>query len=485
MIGKTISHYKILEKLGEGGMGVVYKAEDTKLKREVALKFLPRQISASEEERKRFKIEAQAAGALNHPNIATIHAIDDVDDETFIVMEYIDGEELKEKIKGGRLPVDQTIGIATQIANGLQAAHKKGITHRDIKSSNIMITDEGQVKVMDFGLAKLRSGTQVTKSGTTLGTVAYMSPEQVRGEKADHRSDIWSFGVVLYEMLAGKLPFHGDYDQVVIYAIQSVEPQVISEERKGLPPVLEAVVKKALTKDVDARYQHIDEVVNDLLLIKKGRHGDISTHELRRYKVAQSWSRKPRIASLIVALILGGVVATFFLTKQNDQLVVRGEKESRRSIAVIGFKNLSGQNEIAWLSTALAEMLTTELAAGNELRTVPGEVIDRMKTELTLSEAVSFGKETLMKIRQNLGTDLVVLGSFVNLVDGTESQIRLDVRLQDTIAGETVASLAETGNEKELFKLISRAGVRLREVLGVSELDVNFDCLKCRLSPKC
>ena len=238
-----------------------------------------------------------------------------------------------------------------------------------------------------------------------------------------------------------------------------------------MPPVLEAVVKKALTKDVDARYQHIDEVVNDLLLIKNGRHGDISTHELRRYKVAQSWSRKRRIASLIVALILGGVIATFFLAKQNDQLVVRGEKESRRSIAVIGFKNLSGQDEIAWLSTALAEMLTTELAAGNELRTVPGEVIDRMKTELTLSEAVSFGKETLMKIRQNLGTDLVVLGSFVNLVDGTESQIRLDVRLQDTIAGETVASLAETGNEKELFKLISRAGVRLREVLGVSELD--------------
>ena len=307
MIGKTISHYKIFEKLGAGGMGVVYKAEDTKLKREVALKFLPRQISASEEERKRFKIEAQAAGALNHPNIATIHAIDDVDDETFIVMEYIDGEELKEKIIGGRLPVDQTIGIATQITNGLQAAHKKGITHRDIKSSNIMITDEGQVKIMDFGLAKLRSGTQVTKSGTTLGTVAYMSPEQARGERADHRSDIWSFGVVLYEMLAGKLPFHGDYDPVVIYAIQSVEPQVISEERKGLPPVLEAVVKKALTKDVDARYQHIDEVVNDLLLIKKGHHGDISTHELRRYKVAQSWSRKPRIASLIVALILGGV----------------------------------------------------------------------------------------------------------------------------------------------------------------------------------
>ena len=185
MIGKTILHYKILDKLGEGGMGVVYKAEETKLKRDVAIKFLPRQIAASDEERARFKIEAQAAAALNHPNIATIHAIEEVDDEIFIVMEYIDGQELKSIIDDRQLSIDDILDYASQIASGLQAAHEKDVTHRDIKSANIMVTDKGQIKIMDFGLAKVRGGAQVTKVGTTLGTAAYMSPEQAQGMKTD------------------------------------------------------------------------------------------------------------------------------------------------------------------------------------------------------------------------------------------------------------------------------------------------------------
>jgi serine/threonine protein kinase len=211
MLGQTISHYKILEKLGEGGMGVVYKAHDTKLNRDVAIKFLPHQIVASEQQRERFVIEAQAAAALNHPNIATVYAIEEADDETFIVMEYIEGQELKGKTAKGPLAIDEAVTIATQIAEGLQAAHKKDIVHRDIKSSNIMLTEGGQVKIMDFGLAKVRGGSQVTKEGTTVGTAAYMSPEQARGDEVDHRTDIWSFGVVLYEMITGKLPFKGDY----------------------------------------------------------------------------------------------------------------------------------------------------------------------------------------------------------------------------------------------------------------------------------
>jgi serine/threonine protein kinase len=200
MIGKIISHYKILAKLGEGGMGVVYKAEDTRLKRLVALKFLPSSIMASEAEKARFIHEAQAAAALNHPNICTIHEIDEAEGHLFIAMEFVEGQSLKEKVASGMLQVASVIDIAIQIAEGLQAAHEKKITHRDIKPANVMLTPKGQVKIMDFGLAKLAGRSALTKEGMTLGTVAYMSPEQARGENVDHRTDIWAFGVVLYEI---------------------------------------------------------------------------------------------------------------------------------------------------------------------------------------------------------------------------------------------------------------------------------------------
>ncbi|TDI99247.1 MAG: serine/threonine-protein kinase, partial [Caldithrix sp.] len=271
MIGKTILHYKILKELGRGGMGVVYEAEDTKLERTVAIKFLPRQIAAQDEEQERFKIEAKAAAALNHPNIAHIYAIEEVDDETrqepgtlFIVMEYIEGQELRDIVGAtGRspLPVDEIIKYATQIASGLQAAHKKGVTHRDIKSANIMITESGQVKIMDFGLAKIRGGAQFTKVGTTLGTAAYMSPEQARGEEADHRADIWSFGVVLYEMISGELPFKGDYEQAVLYAILNEDPESLTGLRPEAPSELERIVNKAMARSRDDRYQNIDEML--------------------------------------------------------------------------------------------------------------------------------------------------------------------------------------------------------------------------------
>ncbi len=260
MIGKTISHYKIVEKIGEGGMGVVYKAEDTKLERTVAIKFLPHQIATQTEERQRFYIEAKAAAALNHPNIATIHAIEEVEDDVFIVMEYIEGQELKQKIDAAPLPVEDAIHIILQIAHGLQEAHEKGIVHRDIKSANIMLSGSGQIKIMDFGLAKVRGGAQVTQIGTTLGTAAYMSPEQARGEDVDHRTDIWSLGVVLYEMITGQLPFKGHYEQAVLDSVLNEDPESITCLRRGVPTALEEIVNKALAKSLDERYQRVDEM---------------------------------------------------------------------------------------------------------------------------------------------------------------------------------------------------------------------------------
>ena len=200
MIGKTISHYKILDKLGEGGMGVVYKAMDITLQREVAIKFLPKLVAAQDEKKKRFKIEAQSAAALNHPNIATIHSIEEVDDHVFIVMEYIDGKELKDIISSRLMKLDEALNVIIQIAEGLGKAHNKGIIHRDIKSSNIMLTKEGKAKIMDFGLAKFTGNSILTQEGTTMGTAAYMSPEQAQGTSSTHLSDIWSLGVVTYEL---------------------------------------------------------------------------------------------------------------------------------------------------------------------------------------------------------------------------------------------------------------------------------------------
>ena len=236
MIGRTISHYKILEKLGQGGMGVVYKAEDISLERTVALKFLPPHLVSAAEAEERFIHEAKAASALDHNNICNIHEIGKTDDgQTFIAMAYYEGETLREKIEREPLKLEEAVDIAVQVAQGLAQAHEKGIVHRDIKPANIFLTDDGLVKILDFGLAKLAGNTKLTKDGSTLGTVAYMSPEQTRGDFVDFHTDIWSLGVVLYEMLTGQLPFRGDYEQAIMYAILNSEPEPAETIRKELP----------------------------------------------------------------------------------------------------------------------------------------------------------------------------------------------------------------------------------------------------------
>jgi serine/threonine-protein kinase len=270
MIGQTVSHYRILEKLGGGGMGVVYKAEDTRLKRTVALKFLPPDLTQDPTAKERFVHEAQAASALEHTNICSVHEISEHGDQTFLVMGYYEGETLKKRIERGPLPLDQVMGIALQVARGLSRAHEAGIIHRDIKPANIIVTTRGDVKIVDFGLAKLSGRTLLTKTGTTLGTAAYMSPEQARGEAVDHRTDIWSMGVVLYEMVTGRRPFRSDYEQALIYLIINQDPEPLAKVCPESAAGLAQIVGHALAKQADDRYRTMELLLEDLTAVAEG-----------------------------------------------------------------------------------------------------------------------------------------------------------------------------------------------------------------------
>ncbi len=264
MNGRTISHYKILEKIGEGGMGVVYKAEDTKLKRTVALKFLPKEFTKDSQSKERFMLEAQAAAALDHPHICTVYEINEAEEQTFISMAYIKGQSLKEKIESGPFKIEEALNIAIQVAEGLQDAHERGIVHRDIKPGNIMLTDKGQAKITDFGLAKLEWGADLTKTATVMGTVAYMSPEQASGEKVDLRTDIWSLGCVLYEMLTGERPFKSTHDQATLYSILKEKSVPMSNIRMDIPKKLEKIVENCLEKDKRKRYKDMSALLTGL-----------------------------------------------------------------------------------------------------------------------------------------------------------------------------------------------------------------------------
>ncbi len=328
MIDKTILHYRILEKLGEGGMGKVFKALDTKLERFVALKFLPPLFSSPSVDKNRFLIEAKAAAALNHPNISIIHSIEEYDENIFIVMEFIEGVQLNYKIKNSSISYDQAANIAVQVAAGLSTAHKKGIIHRDIKSSNIMITDEWKVKIMDFGLAKINNGIHATSAGTRMGTTVYMSPEQLNGDEVNYKTDIWSFGVVLYELLTGKLPFWNEYEQAIIYLILHKDPEPILSINKDIPNYFENVIKKSLQKDKNFRYQNFNEIIDEI---------------------------------------------------ENNRLIYGKKNINKNSIAVLPFENISPDKDADYFADGLAEELIVSLTKLKKIRVIPRTISFRYK----------------------------------------------------------------------------------------------------------
>jgi len=441
MIGENILHYKILEKLGEGGMGVVYKAEDTKLKREVAIKFLPHCISSNEEERKRFEIEAQAAASLNHPNICTIHSIEEADENVFIVMEYIEGEELKDKIKSGPLPIDEAINIAIQIAEGLEAAHKKGIVHRDIKSGNIMITNDAKVKIMDFGLAKVGKGAQVTKIGSTVGTIAYMSPEQARGEEIDHRTDIWSFGVVIYEMITGYLPFKGDYEQAVIYSILNEEPPTL----ESLPIELTTILKNTLRKNPNERYENVNQMLDDLYKINgnnayQKRETLKSNGKNKRQKLSIRW--KFALGAILIAVII--IIGFWWLNQPTDQ-------SHSSSIAVLPFKNLNGDPSQEYFSDGMTETIISDLANISGLTVISRTSVMAYKTS----------EKNTREIGQELNVTHILEGSIMTSGD----KVRIFAQLINVNTDSHLWAQTYDREMKDIFAIQTDVATHIASVL--------------------
>lgn len=416
MIGKTISHYKILEKLGEGGMGVVYKAHDTDLDRDVALKFLPNYLASDTAEKERFYHEARAASALNHPNITTIYEIGRSEDHLFIAMEYVEGKTLKHLIEKETIPLNKVLEFAIQICEGLALAAEKGVVHRDIKSDNIMVTPKGQVKIMDFGLAMLKGASRLTKAGSTLGTAAYMSPEQAQGEEVDHRSDIFSFGVVLYEMFTSKLPFKGEHQSALIYSLINEEPPPIARFNDKVTPELERITIKALAKLREDRYQHIDEMLADLRRERKqieyARTGYVKASSAAMTAAQPRRPRRRLIQYLILAtgVILITILMLVFNPFNFQISMQKGSAAGKNSLAVLYFQNEPDPADKAHVGDMLTNLLITSLSQSRDLEVISRERLFDILKELGQADATSITPSVATQVSKRAGVSTMLTG---------------------------------------------------------------------------
>ncbi len=404
--------YRIVDEIGRGGMGIVYKAEDIMLQRTVALKFLPAQWTSDPEARERFVHEARAASALDHANICNIHEIGEAeDDRMYIAMAFYEGKSLREKIKQGPLKQAEALGIAIQAATGMAKAHQKGIVHRDIKPANMLITSDGVVKIVDFGLAKLAGQVKLTREGTTVGTVAYMSPEQAKGEAVDQRTDIWSLGAVLYEMLSGTLPFKGDYERTLIHSILQQEPERLGRLRKDLPAGLENIVFKVLSKNPADRYQSMDELLEDLQSVAAGLQPVRAASMIfrGRFLGLKKVHAYPAIAGILILAIIACLI---IFTKRGQAF---------DSIAVLPIENLTGDPGQEYFVDGATDELIGQLAQIGALRVISRTSVMKYKAS----------NEPVPEIARELKVKAIVAGTVHRVGDRVRIRVELIEALPD------------------------------------------------------